>query len=267
MQASALLTPHRVVHVGQSALVLSALHPGQAPSRQVIVTRESAGLMPDGICLDEHDFPRVRDLALGILREGVPLDLTGWTEASVVVDRVDLRLDVVSLDAAGLLPLQHMLEDEDSDELSPSSSAYPIRRQAAHLAAEALGRPTAPTLLRSIVGAGPGTTPTGDDMIVGALAGLRALGLRAEWVSMGRRLRPLTSRTTSASRHYLHAAIEGRFGEHVHDLVAAIAGCEPAVSVIERASTWGASSGIDLLTGLTATVAASIQSRPNESAA
>jgi len=105
-----------------------------------------------------------------------------------------------------------------------------------------------------LIGAGPGTTPSGDDVIVGLLAGCALVGDRATFALVAHTVRPLLTHTTVASRHYLSAAIDGRFGEHIHELAAAVTGHSSPTRAIARAKTWGSSSGIDALTGLLATL-------------
>jgi hypothetical protein len=124
-----------------------------------------------------------------------------------------------------------------------------------------------PALLHALVGAGPGTTPSGDDVIVGAMAGLRACGLADAATSLGRRVLPLLPATTTASGHYLRAAADGRFGEHVHELNDSLETGRPAAAVIARASRWGATSGVDLLFGLVAVLAIAAGRRATEEAA
>ena len=76
-----------------------------------------------------------------------------------------------------------------------------------------------PDRLRRLIGAGPGSTPAGDDVVVGVLAALRATGRDDAAAAIGRASCRLLDRTTSASRMYLSAAADGRFAERVHELV------------------------------------------------
>ncbi|MHA7134971.1 oxamate carbamoyltransferase subunit AllH family protein [Oerskovia turbata] len=121
------------------------------------------------------------------------------------------------------------------------------RRPLLALAADALAG--APGALFGLVGAGPGTTPTGDDLVVGLLAGLQATGELARARRLGEDVLGLLDRTTRASRHELAAAADGRFGEALLDVVAALtaptARAGELATAAARLATWGASSGRD----------------------
>ena len=63
------------------------------------------------------------------------------------------------------------------------------------------------------------------------------------------------SRTTSSTAHYLAAAADGRFAQREHQLVAGLEHREAARAAATAATRWGATSGLDLLTGLLAAAA------------
>jgi hypothetical protein len=113
------------------------------------------------------------------------------------------------------------------------------------------GVPVTGTLLR-LIGAGPGSTPAGDDVVAGVLAGLRATRNPAAATALGAQVLPLLTRTTSSSAHYLASAVDGRFADRVHLLVAGLADVRSATRAVRAASTFGASSGTDLLAGIAA---------------
>ncbi|MDR0945016.1 MAG: DUF2877 domain-containing protein [Bifidobacteriaceae bacterium] len=109
--------------------------------------------------------------------------------------------------------------------------------------------------LTALIGAGPGTTPTGDDVIAGYLAGARAAGRRAAARRLAAALPPLLDRTTAASRHELRAAAAGRFSEPLLALAARLTrprtGRAPDLEpLLTRLGTWGATSGRDQAWGL-----------------
>jgi hypothetical protein len=118
-------------------------------------------------------------------------------------------------------------------------------------------------LLRRLVGVGPGTTPAGDDVIVGILAALDAAtgslleeaSARAARAVLGAGLRPLLGRTTAIARHDLTAALAGQFAEHMHQMVAALADPTAVPAAIATARSWGATSGVDLATGMASALA------------
>ena len=251
-----------IVHVGQSAVVLHKL----PTDRLVVITNLSNGLMPGGICVpDEAEFARTRaDIAVAHRRRK-SLELAGWMSAPPqIIDLVDLSIGHRVIDAFAIRRIR--AEVAAAGLRVPASSypslmdAHPVRALAEQLARAAMfgprSRGSLPSMLHTLVGAGPGTTPTGDDVIVGVMAGLRASGHEHSFAAIAAPLPALLSRTTSASRHYLASAIEGQFGEHVHELVRVLTGETPVMETVARAARWGATSGIDLLTGLVATAQA-----------
>lgn len=234
----------------------------------LIVTREAAGLMPGGVCLGDEDFYRVRNE----IRTREPSDcevvLDAWDGRSTTVEPFDLLLHdtYISMESARVYEAA-LRRLSDADAAPSVMSPDPIRRGAPALAKQAVAGTVSTETLRAMVGAGPGTTPSGDDVIVGVLAGLRVLGLGEQSAALCRQVTPLIRETTAASRHYLSAATDGRFGEHVHHLVAALSSGDSAERTLRRAAGWGATSGTDLLVGLVATLVISLNNRSTESAA
>jgi hypothetical protein len=103
-----------------------------------------------------------------------------------------------------------------------------------------------------LMGLGVGLTPSGDDYLVGLLAGMEATddpprhGLAA--VIAGHA--PL--RTTAIGAAALGQASRGAFAERLHDVLVALARgrLDQLAAPIERAMTYGATSGSDTLVGL-----------------
>ncbi|MCU1571394.1 MAG: hypothetical protein JWR33_2135 [Naasia sp.] len=257
--------PFSVVHLGQSAVVLKA-----GPSdRLLVVTGSAGGLMPDGICLPDAAFQAARARLARAQRDGARI----WATEQVTHERTwsalvptDLRITPAPLDGTAIRTMKREMGEPDRrfadariDSMDPSAA----RLRSGSLAAAGIRRPgEVVPVLRRLIGAGPGTTPSGDDVIVGVLAGLAVADRRAAFEAIAAALPGLLSRTTLASRHYLTAAAAGRFGEHVHHLVAAVTGTAPTGQALERARTWGASSGLDLLTGLIAAVSEHLLAPP-----
>jgi hypothetical protein len=269
-------SPWRIVHLGQSAIVLGHAAPGPDTSGLAILTTAGAGVMPGGASLPASEFARLR---AGVAAAGsARVELEGWTTAAgATVETVDLALECRGIAPTAIGALRSALdaigppeETGPAEETGPPSallSPDPFRRLASRLARQAVAGDVRPALLHALVGAGPGTTPSGDDVIVGAMAGLRACGLADAATSLGRRVLPLLPATTTASGHYLRAAADGRFGEHVHELIDSLETGRPAAAVIARASRWGATSGVDLLFGLVAVLAIAAGRRATEEAA
>lgn len=265
---SAHTAPLTVVHVGQSAVVLRDRASLESTHTLVIITPEKSGLMPGGCCLGTQDFRRVRGEVLSRATSANEAVLRGWDGPSTTVEPVDLVLHETHISADSVLVYEKavgalLVADAAASVMSPNR----IRRSAQALAQQAFFGSVRSEALRAMVGAGPGTTPSGDDVIVGVLAGLRVLGLRDQADSLGHDVTALLPQTTAASRHYLSAAIDGRFGEHVHELVAALVLGESAERTLGRAAQWGATSGTDLLVGLVATLVTSLTNRAIGSAA
>ena len=93
----------------------------------------------------------------------------------------------------------------------------------------ALGVPDAlRTVLGCVVGHGPGSTPSGDDVLVGIFAVLTASRSGAAGAAAARSLdqmmRPLLPGTTDISMQLLRQASRGLVGRAVHELICAISG-------------------------------------------
>lgn len=120
-----------------------------------------------------------------------------------------------------------------------------------------LGTPRAavPTRARSLIGLGPGLTPSGDDYLGGVMVGLRASGRRAAATALWRWLERQTGERTSAiSRAHLRAAAQGEVHEALHACVVALfAATAPRWSpLLSRLDAVGHSSGRDGLAGVVA---------------
>jgi uncharacterized protein DUF2877 len=111
----------------------------------------------------------------------------------------------------------------------------------------------------SLVGLGPGLTPSGDDMLTGVLLALRLLGgairggTRAVWLAdwLSAAVTCYASeRTTSVSATLLHCAARGQAAAEVAAVLRAFAGQEAAGPAMARLLTVGHTSGADLAWGL-----------------
>jgi Protein of unknown function (DUF2877) len=248
--------PLTAVHVGQSALVLSGTDDDTGPL--LVVTDARRGLVPFGLCVPHRrDFAAVRAAVAGVRG---PLDLSGWRWVRRAF--VDLRLSPATVDPAALQVLNRALAAESHHRTGPNDPS-PQRRLGDPLTRAALRRDEArvASALAELVGAGPGATPAGDDVVVGVLAALALLAGSDTRVPPARRLlvtalAPLLGRTTRASRQDLAAAAAGRFAEHTHVLASALRGSGDVRRVISAARAWGATSGIDLAWGMCAAVSA-----------
>jgi len=109
-----------------------------------------------------------------------------------------------------------------------------------------------------LIGLGVGLTPSGDDYLVGLLAGLEATRhpLRgALGAAIGS---AATAGTTAQAATALRHAAAGRYSEHLQDVLCAIGSAgrgQPSLdTAIDRALAFGATSGGDTLTGVFAAI-------------
>jgi len=245
--------------------------------RLVTLAGTTAGGLPNGVMLATETpldrigiRPGMRAIGDGELLDlpsaGVTISLSaaaGWSPVMPVLQqlsrstqryRLDSSLDLARDTApeAGLGPLLVALSRPH-----PPADSMLVRTVATHLAdlLEALHRDDAigATLAAApLIGLGPGATPSGDDLLVGLLAGLTA-SRHATAAPFGRSVGALArGRTTTVAEAFLLHAGRGEFAERVHTAVpglldAAESRREAAVSCALR---WGASSGADLLLGL-----------------
>lgn len=110
----------------------------------------------------------------------------------------------------------------------------------------------------ALLGLGSGLTPSGDDLLVGYMAGLICRAGRNQdrnkFISdLGRTLTDLSFKTTDISRTYLFHATNGQFSKNLTRLAEAICtGIDPdqLVEIALAAMRMGHSSGMDAVTGL-----------------
>ena len=114
-------------------------------------------------------------------------------------------------------------------------------------------------VLGCVVGHGPGSTPSGDDVLVGIFAVLTASRSGAAGAAAARSLdemmRPLLPGTTDISMQLLRQASRGLVGRAVHELICAISGetdHRALRAAIQRVVEMGATSGADTCMGLLA---------------
>ena len=105
----------------------------------------------------------------------------------------------------------------------------------------------------SLVGLGPGLTPSGDDALVGMAAAVTAMaGPEALDASfLGSVAESAPTRTTMVSATFLRHASAGQFSASVHQLMGVLIGpdASDARTTIERCVAYGATSGADMLVG------------------
>ena len=188
------------------------------------------------------------------------IDLRAWHAAATAVELRIPAVDRAGITAAPLAELDRGLPDSSfraglgrAGGFGPGERAEELVRLAREAHTDELRECVAAT-----VGAGMGTTPAGDDVICGVLAGLDLLGFEATHRRLGATVSTLLSYTTRSSRHLLAAAAAGRYTEGLIGLAAALVSASaPAVrTALDALGRWGASSGLDQATGFAAAVRA-----------
>ena len=103
--------------------------------------------------------------------------------------------------------------------------------------------------VHGLVGLGPGLTPSGDDVLIGALAMLDALEEREAHAALACTINAIAPGQTSPLSHcFLRAAAGGHISERFHSIVSSVieGDFDQAIAI---ARTIGHSSGWDMLTG------------------
>jgi hypothetical protein len=160
----------------------------------------------------------------------------------------------------GLGCLIPALADGERRAVAADTASPLLRRAAASASALAgwlaldAGSPP-PARARALIGLGPGLTPSGDDLIAGALIALRAFLRPDAAEQLGAWALPLAAtRTGAISRAHLAAAAAGEGAEPLHRVLAAICAAAElglereldAVAGIGHCSGWDALAGIAL---------------------
>jgi hypothetical protein len=106
-----------------------------------------------------------------------------------------------------------------------------------------------------MIGLGPGVTPSGDDILIGFLAGLWSMAGQDQKQlsfirSFGAELVQLSKGTSEISRTYIYHATQGQFSSSLSQLAEAIATGDGVEEATQTAMRVGHSSGMDSVTGL-----------------
>ncbi len=103
----------------------------------------------------------------------------------------------------------------------------------------------------ALVGLGPGLTPSGDDILVGALLAAAVWPTPAREAIRDAIAAVVPGRTTRISAAYLDAAARGEASEAWHTLLAVLPDPEPApvIGAARRLMAFGETSGSDMLAG------------------
>ncbi|MDP2014117.1 MAG: DUF2877 domain-containing protein [Actinomycetota bacterium] len=229
----------QVAHSGRNTVVL---RPYESYEDDVVVTTGEVGLMPGGIHYSRDVFEQWRARI-----DGSRVTFRCDSRAMEIIELVNLRLGRARTDQDSLLLAVHLLDRSRPRELGVTTveGAKSVANQACDQMTADLAES-----VHELVGSGEGSTPAGDDLLVGVCAALRSSGLVAEATLIAAMACDIAHRTTRASRLYLRAAEEGRFAERVHLLAGSFAHQSDATKIMKSIQGWGASSGLDLATGM-----------------
>ncbi len=241
------------------------------------IARESVGGLPMGIQLGgEPSLDQVgvaRGMEVVLERSNLTIHDAGtvvalgvaasWSPAMPILpllsaDRrghriaATLRLAAPDAPAVGLAPLLPALAGE------PRAACGTLAERVSTTLAELLEQLAAgDTALaveraRPLIGLGPGATPSGDDLLVGLLAGLTAIRHPQAATLASGVAAQAAGRTTALSEQFLADAGRLHFSERAQRTTAAVLVGGPAElrSAVLSALAWGASSGADLLAGI-----------------
>jgi hypothetical protein len=141
-------------------------------------------------------------------------------------------------------------DTQHDDRLGTVALARPIFAELI-VALGARDRVAAARIGAGLIGLGPGLTPSGDDALVGIEAALHALDSPTSGF-LALALGDVEDRTTALAATLLHHAARGEFAERLHNLLAALLGSDQDTipAAIDRAASWGATSGADCLFGV-----------------
>ncbi len=174
------------------------------------------------------------------------------------------RLDHLAADlsrprvATALQVTRQTLQQHVVDQPRPLDHSLEAHRAALRQAVGAVEQREMKAAIGRLIGCGAGLTPAGDDVLIGFLAGLRALAgedtkRRALLMFVSALIRNAAHATNSISRAYLLHACDGVFAEPLTLLAASIAAGDPPPRVAAAAGAAlaiGATSGADGVRGL-----------------
>lgn len=227
-----------------------------APRVVALETRHGVGL-PNAVVTDAGSWPDgTVQLAAGTAGS-VGAGAVSVGPVQVAPDRVWDPLAALDLDqqvAERLGALADAVPDADGEH------AHELRVRAGRLAASLAGRDAAATLgaAVSLVGLGPGLTPSGDDVLAGAIAAGRAAARARRHVADDTWLADLgaevaavaVGRTTSLSASLLWHAARGEMARPARHVLRALGGHTPLAPAIDSLVAVGHSSGRDLAAGM-----------------
>lgn len=228
----------------------------------VLICDASKKSVPFGISVE--DYPAFRDAVNGAERayiENGTLTLGGASvNANGICETAECRIPAPPCTEALDKTAKMLLEKKDTGFcriLADEEPSDPYAKKAKTLAREmllALTKNDTDGLCRSagrLIGLGGGLTPSGDDVICGALYALRYCeSTRAEAALLADAVQKAKNNTNIISRRYLESAANGEYFGLVADLINAMCGDGDIESALDALLTVGSSSGGDIAAGI-----------------
>jgi hypothetical protein len=276
--------PHESFHAAVHSVFHSALNLRlQQESGLLTLIASSEGDLPQGIRLDAPETFSFEEIEVGepaVCRDGIirfensslTVQLSGARRWKC--DLPALKFDIANptVSAAwmvvwGALNKRQRLKGSEIVAEDLFRFDEPIRTGTSRRIGEALRdllnatrkyELTEDSAVNSLIGLGPGLTPSGDDLLVGYVAGLwctvQDKNERAQFISnLGETISHLSKNTNDISRTYLYHAVRGQVSSRLADLAEAISRAKDhkyLLELAEAAMKIGHTSGMETVTGL-----------------
>lgn len=249
----------------------------------VTVAPDAAGGLPDGLNVGAIFAPATLGIRPGmpvvadqhglLIGAALAIDVTAAARWSPVLRHVPVAAPGLPVRASAVRAAV-ALDDRAFGVDGPTSSFRAVAAPLVRDLAAALGEasPDTAAIGARLIGLGPGLTPSGDDVLVGLVAALFALGDTRAAILAGTWATCAATRTTPVAASFHRHAAAGDFAERLHDLLGAVLAGPPEriAGSVHRAAAWGATSGADTVLGVllalraAATAEAPRQMQPDE---
>ncbi|MEO8654050.1 MAG: DUF2877 domain-containing protein [Ramlibacter sp.] len=219
---------------------------------------QGRGLLPLHVVVRQADLAQILRLAgeAGNTSCRISLDLDGVRVFRLVLQAVDLQGPSARIAVDQVAAWLRMRPEACGLGEPPTQALSADGRIRRTLAAVEAGPQSAGRALRALIGRGAGSTPAGDDVLVGALAHAFASGTNKPALvrAMLALMPEFDQLTTAAGATYLRAAVQGVFGGDLLAFVRSLPNPAPerALRCATRVACHGATSGIDSLLGFVA---------------
>ncbi|AQS41730.1 MAG: Hypothetical protein BHV28_10370 [Candidatus Tokpelaia hoelldobleri] len=248
-------TPAQILSVFRRGMTV--LPQNDPHGRPIFISPPGEGLLPEHIILSKQDFMRLvtecraGDLVSITRRRCFQLKMPRF-QADPATLQEGLRVLQADIASQGLTGLHVTC----GDILRPEWEWSDVFNCSREWAASAQTGTSRQIVLRRLIGRGSGSTPAGDDMLVGALAFLQAWKdapcEQTFFPALCALERDLLQLTTQTSEVYLHWALKGVFSSDIIRLMTALMTGDKAriKRACGRLLNHGDTSGLDTLTGV-----------------